>query len=75
MLAGVGSLSLVDDGNPVDEDARSANFLIPTEESACAGQSVAEVCRDSIKDFNPMVRVSVEKGWRAKELEKLVFLF
>lgn len=62
VLAGVGSLTLVDD-SPVNEDALNANFLIPPEENVTAGRSVAEVCRDSIKDFNPMVRVSVEKGW------------
>ncbi|KAL8140136.1 hypothetical protein V2J09_006157 [Rumex salicifolius] len=61
VLAGVGSLTLVDD-KPVNEDASSANFLIPPEENAWAGRSVAEVCCESLMEFNPMVRVLVEKG-------------
>ncbi|CAN6585594.1 unnamed protein product [Malus baccata var. baccata] len=61
VLAGVGSLTLVDD-RVVTEDALSANFLIPSEESVYAGKTLTELCRDSLKDFNPMVRVSVEKG-------------
>lgn len=61
VLAGVGSLTINDD-RPVTEEALSANFLIPSDENAFAGRSVAELCCDSLKDFNPMVRVSVEKG-------------
>ncbi|KAM1433115.1 hypothetical protein ACFX1R_016442 [Malus domestica] len=61
VLAGVGSLTLVDD-RVVTEDALSANFLIPSDESVYAGKTLTELCRDSLKDFNPMVRVSVEKG-------------
>lgn len=61
VLAGVGSLSLMDD-HIVTEDDLSANFLIPPDESIYGGRSRAEVCCDSLKDFNPMVRVSVEKG-------------
>ncbi|XP_059661666.1 SUMO-activating enzyme subunit 1B-1-like [Cornus florida] len=61
VLAGVGSLTLIDD-RPVTEDAISANFLIFPDESIFAGKSLAELCCDSLKDFNPMVRVSVEKG-------------
>uniref|UniRef100_A0A5B6YLL3 Ubiquitin-like 1-activating enzyme E1A n=1 Tax=Davidia involucrata TaxID=16924 RepID=A0A5B6YLL3_DAVIN len=60
VLAGVGSLTLIDD-NPVTEEALSVNFLIAPDENV-AGRSVAELCCDSLKDFNPMVRVSVEKG-------------
>ena len=44
------------------EDALSANFLIPSDENVYAGKTLTEFCRDSLKDFNPMVRVSVEKG-------------
>ncbi|KMT17753.1 hypothetical protein BVRB_2g035030 [Beta vulgaris subsp. vulgaris] len=61
VLAGVGSVTLVDD-SPVTEEALSANFLIPPNEKLYAGRSIAEVCCDSLKDFNPMVHVSVEKG-------------
>ncbi|XP_048422677.1 SUMO-activating enzyme subunit 1B-1 isoform X2 [Pyrus x bretschneideri] len=61
VLAGVGSLTLVDD-RVVTEDALSANFLIPSDENVYAGKTLTELCRDSLKDFNPMVRVSVEKG-------------
>ncbi|XP_062029351.1 SUMO-activating enzyme subunit 1A-like [Rosa rugosa] len=61
VLAGVGSLTLVDD-RVATEEALSANFLIPSDESVCGGKTLTELCRDSLKDFNPMVRVSVEKG-------------
>lgn len=61
VLAGVGSLTLVDD-REVSEEALSANFLIPPDENVYAGKTLAELSCDSLKDFNPMVRVSVEKG-------------
>lgn len=61
VLAGVGSLTLNDD-RTVTEELLSANFLIPPEANANSGKSLAELCCDSLKDFNPMVRVSVEKG-------------
>ena len=61
MLAGVGSLTLMDD-RIVTEDALSANFLIPPDENVYAGKTIAELCCNSLKEFNPMVRVSVEKG-------------
>ena len=61
VLAGVGSLTLIDD-RPVTEEALSANFLIAPDENMFPGKSIAELCCDSLKDFNPMVCVSVEKG-------------
>ncbi|PHT53896.1 SUMO-activating enzyme subunit 1B-1 [Capsicum baccatum] len=61
VLAGVGSLTLNDD-RLVTEDLLYANFLIPPDENDFRGKSVAELCCDSLKDFNPMVSVSVEKG-------------
>lgn len=61
VLAGVRSVTLVDD-RPVTEEALNANFLIPPDEMDYAGRSTAEVCCDSLKDFNPMVCVTVEKG-------------
>ncbi|GAV90346.1 ThiF domain-containing protein, partial [Cephalotus follicularis] len=61
VLAGVGSLTLVDD-RVVSEEALSANFLIPLDENVYSGRTIAELCCDSLKEFNPMVRVSVEKG-------------
>lgn len=61
VLAGVGSLTLIDD-RLVTEEASYANFLIPPDENAYGGKSIAELCCESLKDFNPMVRVSVEKG-------------
>ncbi|GAB2221369.1 hypothetical protein Droror1_Dr00012544 [Drosera rotundifolia] len=61
VLAGVGSLTLVDD-REVTEESLNANFLIAPDEGGFVGRSVAEVCCDSLKDFNPMVRVSVAKG-------------
>ena len=60
-MPGVGSLTLNDD-NPVTEDALAANFLTPLDEKMGGGGSLAELCCDSLKDFNPMVHVSVEKG-------------
>ncbi|WRX18342.1 THIF-type NAD/FAD binding fold - like 4 [Theobroma cacao] len=61
VLAGVGSLTLVDD-RVVNEEALSANFLILPDDNLFQGKTLAEVCCDSLKEFNPMVRVSVEKG-------------
>ncbi|XP_057516517.1 SUMO-activating enzyme subunit 1B-1-like isoform X2 [Amaranthus tricolor] len=61
VLAGVGSVTLLDD-SPVTEEAMNANFLIPPDEGFYKGRSISEVCCDSLKDFNPMVHVSVEKG-------------
>uniref|UniRef100_A0A453SF05 THIF-type NAD/FAD binding fold domain-containing protein n=1 Tax=Aegilops tauschii subsp. strangulata TaxID=200361 RepID=A0A453SF05_AEGTS len=60
VLAGVGSLSLMDD-HIVTEDDLNSNFLIPHDESVYGGKSRAEVCCESLKDFNPMVRVAVAK--------------
>jgi ubiquitin-like 1-activating enzyme E1 A len=50
------------DDRAVTEEALSANFLMPPDENACSGKTLAELCRDSLNEFNPMVRVSVEKG-------------
>lgn len=50
------------DDRVVTEEAWSANFLIPPDEKVYGGKTIAEVCCDSLKEFNPMVRVSVEKG-------------
>ncbi|KAI3455058.1 hypothetical protein Pfo_011721 [Paulownia fortunei] len=61
VLAGVGSVTLNDD-RTVTEELLSANFLIPPDENVYLGKSLAELCCDSLKDFNPKVRVSVEKG-------------
>ncbi|KAG8379447.1 hypothetical protein BUALT_Bualt07G0089500 [Buddleja alternifolia] len=61
VLAGVGSVTLNDD-RIVTEELLSANFLIPSDENVYSGKTLAELCCDSLKDFNPMVRVSVEKG-------------
>ncbi|KAK4395591.1 SUMO-activating enzyme subunitB-1 [Sesamum angolense] len=61
VLAGVGSVTLNDD-RLVTEELLSANFLVPPDENVYSGKSLAELCCDSLTDFNPMVRVSVEKG-------------
>ncbi|MED6216639.1 SUMO-activating enzyme subunit 1A [Stylosanthes scabra] len=61
VLAGVGSLTLIDD-RIASEEALSSNFLIPPDENVYAGKTLAQLCCDSLKDFNPMVRVSVHKG-------------
>ena len=44
------------------EEVLAANFLIPPEEDIYGGKSLAEACCDSLKEFNPMVHVLVEKG-------------
>ncbi|XP_010917552.1 SUMO-activating enzyme subunit 1B-1 isoform X2 [Elaeis guineensis] len=61
VLAGIGSLTLMDDRS-VTEDVLQSNFLIPPDEAYYSGRSLDELCCESLKDFNPMVRVSVEKG-------------
>ncbi|XP_026665874.1 SUMO-activating enzyme subunit 1B-1-like isoform X2 [Phoenix dactylifera] len=61
VLAGVGNLTLMDD-RPVTEDVLQSNFLIPPDEAYYSGRSLDELCCESLKDFNPMVRVSIEKG-------------
>lgn len=61
VLAGVGSVTLMDD-RVVTEEALFANFLMPPDENAYCGKTLAELCCDSLKEFNPMVHVSVEKG-------------
>ncbi|KAM7254229.1 hypothetical protein ACFE04_028529 [Oxalis oulophora] len=61
VLAGVGSVTLVDD-RPVTEESLFANFLILPDESVYGGKTLSEVCCESLKEFNPRVSVSVEKG-------------
>ncbi|XP_026377331.1 SUMO-activating enzyme subunit 1B-1-like [Papaver somniferum] len=61
VLAGVGSVTLMDDCM-VTEESMWANFLITPDENMWDGKSVAEVCCDGLREFNPMVHVSVEKG-------------
>ncbi|GAA0146126.1 ubiquitin-protein ligase [Lithospermum erythrorhizon] len=61
VLAGVGSLTLNDDRTVTDE-LLSANFLVPSNGVSNQEKSLAEICCDSLKDFNPMVHVSVQKG-------------
>ncbi|KAG7533722.1 Ubiquitin-activating enzyme [Arabidopsis thaliana x Arabidopsis arenosa] len=61
VLAGVGSVTLLDD-RLVTTEAFNANFLILPDENAYVGKTVAEICCDSLKEFNPMVHVSIEKG-------------
>ena len=50
------------DDRVANEEALSSNFLIPPDENVYRGKTLAELCCDSLIDFNPMVRVSVEKG-------------
>ncbi|PSR89449.1 SUMO-activating enzyme subunit 1A like [Actinidia chinensis var. chinensis] len=50
-----------DADRPVTEEALSANFLIALDENMFAGKFIAELCCDSLKDFNLMVHVSVDK--------------
>lgn len=50
------------DDRLVTEDALQANFLIPRDETVYSGRSLSELCCESLRDFNPMVRVLAEKG-------------
>lgn len=50
------------DGRAVTEDTLSANFLLPPDENLYSGKTISELCCSALKEFNPMVRVSVEKG-------------
>ncbi|KAG6529343.1 hypothetical protein ZIOFF_011540 [Zingiber officinale] len=53
------------DDRLVTEDTLQANFLIPRDSDAYGGRSLSEVCCESLRDFNPMVRVSAEKDYLA----------
>lgn len=53
---------MLNDDRLVTEELLSANFLVPSDENVTRGKSLAELCCESLKDFNPMVSVSVEKG-------------
>lgn len=55
-------MTLMDDRFVIEDDL-NANFLIPPDDNAYRGKTVAEVCCDSLKEFNPMVLVSTEKGF------------
>ncbi|KAJ3671858.1 hypothetical protein LUZ60_007937 [Juncus effusus] len=68
VLAGVGSLTLMDDRS-ITQEVLTANFLIPLDQTAnYDDKSLSELCSESLRDFNPMVKVSFEKGELA-ELE------
>ncbi|BBN14566.1 ubiquitin-like 1-activating enzyme E1 A [Marchantia polymorpha subsp. ruderalis] len=62
VLAGVGSLTLMDD-TPVTLDSAASNFLIYVDEINKEAKSVAQVCAEAVGDYNSMVRVQVEKGY------------
>lgn len=55
------------DDRMVTEESLWVNFLIPPDKETYHGKSLAEVCCDSLKDFNLMVRVSTEKGMRMSQ--------
>lgn len=68
-------MTLVDD-RMVIEDAVHANFLITPEEAKHAGKCLAEVYCNSLREFNPMVHVSVEKGlYNVNQLTFSMFSF
>lgn len=62
------------DDRLVTEDTLQANFLIPRDSDVYGGRSLSEVCCESLRDFNPMVRVSAEKG-QSYFFLKFYFLF
>ncbi|KMZ73625.1 Sumo activating enzyme 1b [Zostera marina] len=61
VLAGIGSLTLMDQ-QLVTEEALQANFLIPLDGTDYGEKSLAELCCNSLRDFNPMVQVSFVSG-------------
>eukprot|EP00249_Psilotum_nudum_P002167 c15063_g1_i1 orf=39-1022(+) len=61
VLAGVGSLTLIDDGMEI-KDMVGAHFLTPVDQIESRRSSVAALWMESLKDFNPMVHVAVEEG-------------
>ncbi|XP_057746000.1 SUMO-activating enzyme subunit 1A-like [Arachis stenosperma] len=61
VLFGVWSFTLIDD-RIASKEAFSYNFLIPLDENVYGGKTLAQLCCDSLKKFNPMVRVYVQKG-------------
>lgn len=65
VLAGIGSLTLMEDA-PDISTVSSSNFLIPVEQVK-SDRSIHTGCVESLKDFNPMVHVSVEKGSLAQK--------
>ncbi|KAH6778727.1 SUMO-activating enzyme 1A [Perilla frutescens var. hirtella] len=58
-ISWVGSVTLNDD-RMVTEEILSANFLVPADPNVYTGKPLAELCSDSLKEFNRMVRVSVQ---------------
>ncbi|MCO5569322.1 hypothetical protein L7F22_023034 [Adiantum nelumboides] len=60
VLAGIGSLTLIEEAPSVSTIATSS-FLIPVE-FAETDQSIMTACLKSLQDFNPMVHVTLEKG-------------
>ncbi|CAM6095287.1 unnamed protein product [Calypogeia fissa] len=61
VLAGIGSLTLLDD-RPVTAEAASTNFLIYPEDIGSERNSTATVCATSLREYNPMVNVGIQKG-------------
>jgi ubiquitin-like 1-activating enzyme E1 A len=61
VLAGVGSLTLVDDSK-LTLEASASNFLIQFDELEGQGITLAEACAASLRDYNPMVQVKAEAG-------------
>ncbi|KAH7366081.1 hypothetical protein KP509_18G062500 [Ceratopteris richardii] len=60
VLAGIGSLTLMEDA-PSVSTVMNTSFLIPVEQIE-SDKSFLTECAESLKDFNPMVHVTVEKG-------------
>lgn len=61
------------DDRVATEEALSSNFLIPPDENVYNGKTLAQLCCDSLKDFNPMVRVSVEEGFSFHDIPLIVY--
>ncbi|KAI5055103.1 hypothetical protein GOP47_0030248 [Adiantum capillus-veneris] len=60
VLAGIGSLTLME-GVPNVSTIATSSFLVPAEQAE-SDQVFLTACVKSLKDFNPMVHVALEKG-------------
>ena len=64
VLAGIGSVTLVDD-SPLSSTSADLIFLVTSDQLSDSEEkklTLAEACAASLQDFNPMVRISVKKG-------------
>lgn len=62
VLAGIGSVTLLDD-RLISEEHIASIFLIPAEaQVAVPAPKLSEICAEALRDFNPMVTIHVAEG-------------